>query len=575
MLIGILYGAPGHKQLRRCVERVSEMLDENLDVNSKLTAATYLLSYCNLAGELELGRSVLQRASPLLGSEQLTPLNELWWHLRLAHFHTMVGDLSAADAALAHVRHVAATHGLNGLRSAALLTRSYEQVVACMQGDRARVQRLAGELEALARPNRPQDMFHVVDGKMYGATLNADARALCSGGPVSYNAGLAAGMVYIQVLSLVRWAHGAALAGDRDTLEECVRRTRCLIAGTYLTYFECEIRLLQAYAALAHRHALDAPACIRQALVYAREHRFHYPNNVRFSATLLHVLDAALREGVEVNYAREIIARYRLRPINGLNVEWPWPIRLFTLGRFEVQIEGSPLRFPGKTPRKPLALLKAIVAHGGHEVPQARLIDALWPNEDGDAGKHALGVTIVRLRKLLGSHDALTVADERVSLNDSVCWVDALAFEAKLRHSGDAMDAASEAAIIRIQEALAMYKGAFLPSDTDEPWSVQFRLRLRGLFTASVEDLGAQHEARREWDRAIAWYRRGLEADDLIEEFYLGQMRCFLALQRPAEGLAVFRRLRQTLAVVLGLAPSPASEAMARTLSQSNQSVSG
>jgi pentatricopeptide repeat protein len=61
-------------------------------------------------------------------------------------------------------------------------------------------------------------------------------------------------------------------------------------------------------------------------------------------------------------------------------------------------------------------------------------------------------------------------------------------------------------------------------------------------------------------------YARGLDADDLAESFYQGLMRCHAAQGRIAEGIAVFRRLRQTLSVVLGVAPSTASEALVRRL---------
>ena len=47
----------------------------------------------------------------------------------------------------------------------------------------------------------------------------------------------------------------------------------------------------------------------------------------------------------------------------------------------------------------------------------------------------------------------------------------------------------------------------------------RLRLRLRGLFTAAIEDLAGHYEARSEWERAIDCYRRGVEADDLVEEF--------------------------------------------------------
>ncbi len=35
-----------------------------------------------------------------------------------------------------------------------------------------------------------------------------------------------------------------------------------------------------------------------------------------------------------------------------------------------------------KAPKKVLALLKAIIAHGGKDVPEQKLIDALWPDEE-------------------------------------------------------------------------------------------------------------------------------------------------------------------------------------------------
>ena len=81
-----------------------------------------------------------------------------------------------------------------------------------------------------------------------------------------------------------------------------------------------------------------------------------------------------------------------------------------------------------------------------------------------------------------------------------------------------------------------------------------------------LESIGAQLEEAGEWDQARACYQRGIEADELVEEFYLGLMRCYRALGRPAEGIAVFRRLRQTLSVVLGVAPSQGAETMLQAL---------
>ena len=59
-----------------------------------------------------------------------------------------------------------------------------------------------------------------------------------------------------------------------------------------------------------------------------------------------------------------------------------WSIQVYALGRFEILLDGEPLRFRLKTPRKPLALLKTLLCGGLlHGVSQPAVCDALWPDE--------------------------------------------------------------------------------------------------------------------------------------------------------------------------------------------------
>ena len=127
--------------------------------------------------------------------------------------------------------------------------------------------------------------------------------------------------------------------------------------------------------------------------------------------------------------------------------------------------------------------------------------------------------------------------------------------------SNDAADLADHR-----QRACAMYAGTFLPGDLEVPWTVKRREKLRSHFIRLVEDVGAAAEAQSAWEDAIAWYRRGLEADELAETFHQGLMRCYRALGRHAEGMSAYRRLRQTLSLTLGIAPSEHSQALARSL---------
>src|SRR5580704_13173196 len=105
------------------------------------------------------------------------------------------------------------------------------------------------------------------------------------------------------------------------------------------------------------------------------------------------------------------------------------PIAIYTLGRFEVTLNGATLRFVFKVPRKPLALLKGLLCGGRQGVSQAVLCDTIWPDLEPWAAARALHITAFRLRGLLGSKSAVVVQEGRVALDADRVWVDAWAFE--------------------------------------------------------------------------------------------------------------------------------------------------
>ena len=60
------------------------------------------------------------------------------------------------------------------------------------------------------------------------------------------------------------------------------------------------------------------------------------------------------------------------------------PLRVFVLGRFRLYLGSTLIAIPPRL-RKPQELLQALIALGGIEVSSAVLIDALWPDSEGDA----------------------------------------------------------------------------------------------------------------------------------------------------------------------------------------------
>lgn len=142
-----------------------------------------------------------------------------------------------------------------------------------------------------------------------------------------------------------------------------------------------------------------------------------------------------------------------------------------TLGRFEIFLDGHPLRFKGRAPVRCLELLTALIAAGDGGASAGRLADQLWPDADGFDAYRAFTTTLHRLRRLLACHDAVRLSAGRVSLDTRNCTVDAWAFERALRGAADA-DA--------VDAVLDTCAGPFLVDDPN-PWVIAMRERLEQL----------------------------------------------------------------------------------------------
>jgi len=247
-------------------------------------------------------------------------------------------------------------------------------------------------------------------------------------------------------------------------------------------------------------------------------------------------------------------------------------LKIFTLGRFEIVRDEKPLHYPVRAPRAPLALLKAIIAFGSAGVKEDQLVDALWPETDGDTAHQTFKTTLHRLRQLLGDERALQVREGRVTLDQQYCWVDAYAFEFLLEKAerllGENQEAigSSVVAVRLAEQAMSLYKGTFLGDEANEMWVIAYQERLRSKFIRVVKRLGAHFERNSQWEKAVECYQKGLDADELAEEFYQRLMTSHLSLDRRAEAIAVYNRCRKVLQAALGIDPSPRTEEMLRAL---------
>ncbi|MEK6742259.1 MAG: BTAD domain-containing putative transcriptional regulator [Nitrospirota bacterium] len=367
---------------------------------------------------------------------------------------------------------------------------------------------------------------------------------------------------------MCRYVHATALflAGERKQASEELGLARNTAESFGSSWYLNRIALLEAEMAFESGDDEIGLKALRQALELGRKQGYFSPAFHWRAEALSRLCARALEEGIETTYTTEMIRLLRITPESILHApeSWPWPLKIYTLGRFRIEKNGKPLpgtlRFSRKVPQKPLELLKLLIALGNRGVKDERIIDALWPDAEGDAGKKSLSVTVTRLRDLLGLPEAVIVAEGAVSLNERLAWTDARAFEKMLNEAvrsapspsplpgGERIQERGKSVLhtprSALERALALYQGAFLDNESGH-WAIPLREKLRELFVRSAEKAGRFHQERGEWDEAAEIYRRGLGADELVEQFYVGLMSCHRRQGRPAEAKSVYLQCKR------------------------------
>ncbi|MGH8770901.1 MAG: AfsR/SARP family transcriptional regulator [Burkholderiales bacterium] len=339
------------------------------------------------------------------------------------------------------------------------------------------------------------------------------------------------------------------LCGKPEQAEEFLTQARAL--GRQIRNEMVEWMYLLFTAALRFSlHDETALGLLKSAMELVSRHGymhfFFWPRDV-----IAFLCAKAFEHGIEHEYVRRLISHHKLRPPADTRVldSWPWPLKIYTLGRFSVMKDDRPLRFEVKAQQAPLKLLKTIIALGGRDVSEHRLVDLLWPESEGDAGVQALSTTLFRLRKLIG-HEAIYRRDNHLTLESRSCWVDCWAFERLLdgRAGANSLD--------HFSQLSRLYQRPFLSEEDDARWAVPMQERLHVKIIGYIATLGRSLRSEGRYDDAISVLQRGLEIDYLVEEFHRGLIHSFKALGREGEAMAAYRRCQRILSSRLGVEPS-------------------
>jgi LuxR family transcriptional regulator, maltose regulon positive regulatory protein len=548
----------------RLVEDMLQLLtapSAAIDVDDRFIAADALNEHALETGRREVFDRAVAAVTPELRSPALTPWAKLNWLIsfgtasgrRFPYRHRSV-PYASADDALLEAQALAANEGFQSLEFSATYARI---ALANARGQAALRRQQVEHLEAIADARYPTQICNLMQekaGVMVAAGEHAKAIDACA---LALDAAERARLPLSQTWSIRLTEAQVLIAAGRESMaQELMERQAPLYEGTFRKI--CEIVASTARLRQLRAQGDPAYAAILGGVI-AEIKALGWVNYLSFAPGIAaEVWADALEHGIEPAFLCEAIRRRGFAPPRMFAPAWPWPLRVRLLGEVEIDVDDKPLQFGGKVQRKPLELLRFIAVHHPTAAPIRGAVAALWPGADARTGKAALDVALHRLRKLVGIENVLVVSDATIRLDPGRTWVDSAAFEQWVETAQRQLDErpAERAASLGAQ-LFAHYRGPLLGGEPTPPWALAARERLHARFAQLTASLARYHEREKNWAVARSIYERGIALDPLAEEFYRGLMRCHAAVGEPAEVMRAFRRCRETLSIVLGIAPAP------------------
>jgi ATP/maltotriose-dependent transcriptional regulator MalT/DNA-binding SARP family transcriptional activator len=563
----LLFSRPQEPRLHSLMARASALLETDIEVNQKLAAYCQVLNYHSWLGHWANTHLLVNHIDTLLAHPGVTPFNRAFY-LGVYRAYIMT-YLSAPDEAIRGVHEaldIVRDHGLYPLEAALLI---HEVFPTWLRNDWQALEKLTGEIETKLQPNQSVERCFFLHQR---ATME-----LQRGGAdraAGYARSARAVAVEHGITFAIAWCD-ASLAlcaveqGDPKAALEHLAGTH-ILDGTRSRLFRFEFGLIEADIRWQLDERDASLALLRECFAIGREESL-YVTKFWLPARLSRLCTIALEAGIEVEYTQRLIRERGLLPPSPEVEHWPWPVKIYTLGRFAVLHDNTPLASTGKSQHRLLDFLQVLIALGGRSVSAATLAETLWPGTDADSALSTLGSTLHRARKLLGDAEAITMSNGVVSINARRCWVDAWAFERRTAQLAVPTTARTKeltgAELDALQEqVLRLYTGPFLMGEAELTWMLGMRERLRDRFHGAVAILGDHRERAQDWRGAADLYQRALDTDNRSEEIYRRLLTLQARLGRGAEGLRTYERCRCMLAEDFGGKPSRAIEALREDL---------
>ncbi|HKR51051.1 MAG TPA: AfsR/SARP family transcriptional regulator [Pseudonocardiaceae bacterium] len=236
-------------------------------------------------------------------------------------------------------------------------------------------------------------------------------------------------------------------------------------------------------------------------------------------------------------------------------------VEFVILGSLQVLVDQRRIDVSSAKERLTLAML---VVHANEMVSVDRLIEVLWGGEPPASAANTLQTYIFRLRRVLepgrtgwAKDGLICTRGQSYMLATEPDAIDAVRFE-RLVHAGrDALPDNPERAADLLRQGLALWRGDPLPEFSFELFAQAEIARLTKLRIAALEDRFEADLALGRHAALCGELSQAVLEQPLRERLWSQLIRALYRCRRQADALAAYARLREQLAELLSIDPSP------------------
>ncbi len=372
LLTSMVLRQPHHPEIDYWAERAYRISLAQTDINVRISVEPRIALGVAYGGHFPKAWTIIEGVRHLVKEHEVAPLALTMLKLVEATYFMLTAQREACYAAVREGLEIERTEGVNVLTRQLL---AYGAGGALATGDLDTAEAFLKEAEALpGMPARFDLCLHHLFSTWLAMHRHDTLRAYQQQ-KLALRMAIEVGCPVFEVLCRIASAH--VYYEGREPRAAWLQLQQVYDTARHIRNHLLEFTGLLSYAYVAldsGRRPRSGMRALRQALAVGKPRNYlSFP--MWRPQMLAQLCSIALEAKIEPDFVARLIHERSLKldAASSALLDWPWPLRVQTLGQFRVFKGGEPLAFTGKAQRRPLDFLKVVIACGGRDVSEERV----------------------------------------------------------------------------------------------------------------------------------------------------------------------------------------------------------